>query len=316
MSGPVTDIGGVRFLLHGETDGILLSENRPASLASNIPEPSEIRTLLRVLVERGARRVRLVGDDPALREDLPGLVRMVAEVPSVTEVVMTTRGQGLRGRLGVLSTEGLRGLHVDLDTLRPARYAQLMGRDGFSEVWGAVEEALHLGLTVKLNTVLQHDVNLDEIEDFVELTAKHPVEVRFVEWNTGVNRLAPPDRFVPTWEAMARIGSPLTPRDGGRPDGHLPRFQVLGYPGSIGFISNMTEHHCTLCHHLGLTDYGEIQSCVFGHGLSLIRHLRSNAGVNSVEAYVDRIWRRKMTLAAKLSGMEALPAPSLSATPV
>ena len=60
MSGPTTDIGGVRFLLHGETDGILLSENRPTSLASDIPEASEIRTLLRVLIKRGARRVRLV----------------------------------------------------------------------------------------------------------------------------------------------------------------------------------------------------------------------------------------------------------------
>jgi cyclic pyranopterin phosphate synthase len=316
MSGPVTDIGGVRFLLHGETDGILLSENRPPSLASNIPEPSEIRTLLRVLVERGARRIRLVGDDPALREDLPGLVRMVAEIPGVTEVAMTTGGHGLSGRLGVLSTEGLRGLNFDLDTLRPARYAQLVGREGFSDVWGAVEEAIHLGLTVKLNTVLQHDVNLDEIDDFVDLTLKHPIEVRFVEWNTGVNRLAPPERFVPTWEAMARVGPPLTPRDGGRSNGHAQLFQVLGHQGSIGFIANMTDHHCTFCNHLGLTDYGEIQSCVFGRGLNLVRHLRSSAGVASVEAYVDRIWRRKMTLAAKLSGVETLPAPSLSATPV
>jgi len=316
MSGPVTDIGGVRFLLHGETDGILLSENRPPSLASNIPEPSEIRTLLRVLVERGACRIRLVGDDPALREDLPGLVRMVAEIPGVAEVTMTTGGHGLSGRLGVLSTEGLRGLNFDLDTLQPARYARLMGRDGFSEVWGAVEEAIHLGLMVKLNTVLQHDVNLDEFDDFVDLTLKHPIEVRFVEWNTGVNRLAPPEQFVPTWEAMAMVKPPLTPRDGGRPDSHAQRFQVLGHQGSIGFIANMTEHQCTLCNHLGLTDYGEIQSCVFGRGLNLVRHLRSSAGVVSVEAYVDRIWRRKMTLAAKLSGVEALPAPSLSATPV
>jgi cyclic pyranopterin phosphate synthase len=312
MSGPVTDIGGVRFLLHGETDGILLSESRPPSLASNIPEPSEIRTLLRVLVERGARRICLVGDDPSLREDLPGLVRMVADVPGVAEVAMTTGGQGLNGRLGVLSTEGLRGLNFDLDTLRPARYAQLMGRDGFEDVWGAVEEAIHLGLTVKLNTVLQHDVNLDEIDDFVDLTQKHPIEVRFVEWNTGINRLAPPEQFVPTWEAMARVKPPLSPRDGGRPDGHALRFQVIGHQGSIGFIPNMTEHHCTSCHELGLTDYGEIQSCVFGRGLNLVRHLRSSAGAVSVEAYVDRIWRRKMTLAAKISGVEALPAPALS----
>jgi cyclic pyranopterin phosphate synthase len=313
MSGPTTDIGGVRFLLHGETDGILLSENRPTSLASDIPEASEIRTLLRVLIKRGARRVRLVGDDPALRQDLPDLVRMVAEIPGVIEVALTTGGRGLRGRLGLLSTGGLRTLNFDLDTLRRERYARLIGHDGFDEVWSAVEEAIHLGITVRLNTVLQHGVNLDELDAFVDLTAKHPVEVRFLEWNTDIDRLAPPDQFVPTWEAMALVKPPLLPRDGDRHDGQALRFEILGHVGGIGFVANMTEHHCALCNRLGLTDYGEIQSCAFGRGLNLVRHLRSKGGVASVETFVDRIWRRKVTLAAKLSGLDALPAPSLGA---
>jgi len=65
----------LRFLLRSETDGLLLDESRPASRNPVIPESREIRTLLKVMIARGARRLRLSGDDPAKRADLVDLVR-------------------------------------------------------------------------------------------------------------------------------------------------------------------------------------------------------------------------------------------------
>jgi GTP 3',8-cyclase len=314
MSGPITDLGYLRFVLHAETDGILLQQSRPADLASNVPETREVRELMRILVQRGARKVRLAGDDPALRADLPELVQFVADVPGVRDIALTTRGLGLLGRLGEVASNGLRTINFDLDTLRPDRYREVHGRDGFEEVWKAVEESLHLGLTVKLNTVLQHGVNTDEIDAFVDLTARRPIEVRFLEWNSCADRIAPPDRFVPTWEAMALVTPPLTPRETDRFSGPAVCFEIPGHKGSVGFVSNVTEHSCAQCNRLGLTDYGEIRSCIFGRGLSLVRHLRSPGGVASVEMFVDRVWRRKATLAAKLTGIETLPAAPLGAS--
>jgi cyclic pyranopterin phosphate synthase len=313
MSAPSTDLGYLRLVLHGETDGVLLAEDRPATLATRAPEPREMRELLTLMAHRGARKVRLVGDDPAARQDLPELVRFVADVPGVEEVALTTRGPGIAGRMGELTGAGLRAINVDLDTLRPERYQQLTGRDGFAQVWSGIEEALDCGVAVKLNTVLQHGLNVDEVDDLVNLTARLPIEVRFVEWNACADRVAPPDRFVPTWEVMAMIKPALVPRLGDRYAGPALRFEIPGHRGGIGFIPNVTEHSCALCNRLGLTDHGEIQSCLFGHGLSLLRHLRSDGGLASVDGFVERIWRRKTLLAAKLSGWETLPAAALDA---
>jgi len=308
MNTPMGEIGYLRFVLHGETDGILLSEQRPASLAVDVPETREIRELLRIMAQRGARKIRLAGDDPALREDLADLVSLAASVPEVTEVALTTRGRGMAGRVETLFANGLRTLNVDLDTLRPERYQQMNGGDGFDEVWGIVQQALKVGMNVKLNTVLQRGVNTDEIDAFVDLTVKHPIEVRFIEWNACADRIAPPDRFVPTWDAMAAVKPPLTPKEPDRYGGPALRFGLPGHKGTVGFMPNVTEHFCAQCNRLGLTDYGEIVSCVFGRGLSLVRHLRSAGGVAAVETFVDRVWRRKATLAAKLSGWETLAA--------
>jgi cyclic pyranopterin phosphate synthase len=308
MNTPIGELGYLRFVLHGETDGILLSQQRPVSLAIDVPETREIRELLRIMAARGARKIRLVGEDPALREDLADLVSLVAGVPDVNEVALTTRGRGMAGRVEALFANGLRTVNIDLDTLRPERYEQINGRDGFGEVWEVMQQGLKVGMNVKLNTVLQRGINTDEIDAFIDLTVKHPIEVRFIEWNACADRIAPPDRFVPTWEAMAAVKPPLTPREPERYGGPAMRFGLPGHKGVVGFIPNVTEHFCAQCNRLGLTDYGEIVSCVFGRGLNLVRHLRSAGGAVAVDAFVDRVWRRKATLAAKLSGWETMPA--------
>ncbi len=307
------EVGYLRFVLHGKTDGILMATERPTGVMHPVPETQEIRELLNVFAERGVRKVRLVGDDPGVREDLPEVIRMLAGMERISEVAMTTRGPGLAGRMTEIAEAGLCTINFDLDTLRPERYAQITGRDGFREVWRAVQGALAAGLQVKLNTVLQKEVNDDEIDAFVELTADQPIEVRFVEWNACTDRVAPPERFVPTWEAMAAVKPPLSLKETGPLSGPALVFEIEGHLGSIGFIPNVTEHFCSHCNRMGLTDYGEVVSCIFGRGLSLVRHLRAPGGLASVEAFVDRVWRRKTTLAAKLAGWEAVPAPLVDA---
>ena len=67
----------------------------------------------------------------------------------------------------------------------------------------------------------------------------------------------------------------------------------------------MTDHFCGDCTRLAITDRGEIASCIFGRGMNLMRLLRSPGAVDSVDAFVDRVVRRKTSLSARLSGWEA-----------
>src|SRR6267378_6705762 len=52
----------------------------------------EITRLVGVFVSVGADKVRLTGGEPLLRHDLPALTQMLAAVPGVRDLAMTTNG--------------------------------------------------------------------------------------------------------------------------------------------------------------------------------------------------------------------------------
>ena len=308
MPEPTTGVNYLRFVLHGETDGILMARKRPPSLSLPVPEAKEIRTLLKIMISRGIRKVRLTGDDPALREDLPDILGMVAGLEQIREVALTTRGVGLGGRVEELAERGLQSVNFNIDTLKASRYKRLTGTAGFKDAWGAVEEALDRKLKVKINAVIQRGVNDDEVADFVLLTKKDPIQIRFIEWNSETDMIAPPKRFVSTRESMSTVRPPLIPRSPRALDGPALIYEIPGHRGTVGFIPNVTEHFCPSCNRVGLTDTGEILSCLFGRGLSLMRYLRGDGGTANVTAFIDRVLRRKEVLATKMAGMGISPA--------
>ena len=90
----------------------------------------EVIRLIRVAVERlGVNRVRFTGGEPLLR---PGLERIIAATVALQgspETALTTNGLGLDKRIDRLKDAGLNRVNISLDSLDPARYAQLTRRD-------------------------------------------------------------------------------------------------------------------------------------------------------------------------------------------
>src|SRR5262245_31179042 len=89
----------------------------------------EIQRLVDVFTEVGVDKVRLTGGEPLLRRDLPDLVRLLAAVPAVRDLAMTSNGVLLAGAAGPLRAAGLHRVTVSLDTLRPERFRRLTRRD-------------------------------------------------------------------------------------------------------------------------------------------------------------------------------------------
>jgi cyclic pyranopterin phosphate synthase len=306
------DVHYLRFVLHADTDGILLSKKRPEPVRRDLPELEELHELLQLFAARGACKVRLMGDDPAKRTDLLELVATMRGIEGVGEVALTTRGHGLEGRIPDLARAGLRSINLNLDTLRAERYEALVGQDGHAGVLRALDESLAAGLRVKINCVLQAGVNLDEVDAFVGLTRERPIEVRFVEWDATTDRIPPPEAFVPTADALALVKPSLLHREPEPFAGPAIRFEIPGHAGGLAFIPNVTDHFCADCNRLVFTDHGELASCIFGRGANLLRLLRSSGAIESVDAYIDRVVRRKVMLAARMSGWDA---PGASAHP-
>src|SRR4051794_15000199 len=90
----------------------------------------EIVRVVRVAATLGVDKIRLTGGEPLVRRDLPTLVRMIAEVPQINDIGLTTNGLLLAPMAQALWDAGLRRINVSLDTLDPARFEELTRRPG------------------------------------------------------------------------------------------------------------------------------------------------------------------------------------------
>src|SRR5436190_18087391 len=69
----------------------------PAEGLTWLPKPEilsfeEIARLVGILARMGVSEVRLTGGEPLVRRDLPDLVRMLADIPGVEDLSLTTNG--------------------------------------------------------------------------------------------------------------------------------------------------------------------------------------------------------------------------------
>ncbi|MDX6447998.1 MAG: 3,8-cyclase, partial [Gaiellaceae bacterium] len=144
----------------------------------------EIARLVRVLASLGVDEVRLTGGEPLVRRDLPALVEMLAEIPGVRDLSLTTNGVLLDRLAGPLVAAGLKRINVSLDSLSHVRFAELTRRDALDSVLRGLEEAERYPelRPIKVNCVAIKGFTEEEIPALAELARRKPYVVRFIEF--------------------------------------------------------------------------------------------------------------------------------------
>ena len=89
----------------------------------------EIARLARLFGDLGVQKVRLTGGEPLLWRELPGLISRLAALESIEDLTLTTNGFLLEEQAQVLKDAGLQRITVSLDSLDPAVFRRLSGRD-------------------------------------------------------------------------------------------------------------------------------------------------------------------------------------------
>src|SRR5690606_39316230 len=77
----------------------------------------EITRLARIFVDRGVRKIRLTGGEPLLRKGITELIAMLAEIPGVEDLTLTTNGSLLARKAEALAAAGLDRVTVSIDYL-------------------------------------------------------------------------------------------------------------------------------------------------------------------------------------------------------
>lgn len=220
----------------------------------------ELARITEACCELGVSKVRLTGGEPLVRRGLPGLVRMLREVPGVRELAMTTNATLLAPVASELRAAGLDRINVSLDSLRPERYAAITRGARLDDALAGLRAAHDAGFTgTKVNCVLMGGVNDDEVADIAGLAREKPVDVRFIElMPIGEAAGWPRARFV---DASAVLGAVPGLAPVGT-DGVAELFSAPGWAGRVGLIRPMSHRFCAGCTRIRVTADGRLKPCL------------------------------------------------------
>lgn len=228
----------------------------------------EIVLIAEIAVGLGIEKLRLTGGEPLVRRDIEYLVALLAKIPGVRDLAMTTNGYGLKDRAASLKMAGLGRLTISCDSLKPEVFREITQRDALSEVLDGIEAAMRAGFPPpKINCVVVRGLNDDEVVDFAAFARERGVSVRFIEY-MPLDSGGRWDRslVVGGREILQRIQQryELVPVVRDNPSETALRYVFAdGAPGEIGIIAPITMPFCGQCSRLRLTADGNLRTCLF-----------------------------------------------------
>ena len=277
----------------------------------------EITRLARIFIEHGVEKIRLTGGEPLVRRDLEKLITMLAPLPGLQDLTLTTNGSLLAKKARALKDAGLQRLTVSLDALDNTVF-QAMNDVGFpvERVLDGIAAARAAGLApIKINMVVKRGVNDHCIVDMARYFHDQGLILRFIEYmdvgSTNGWRL---DDVVGAAEIAARIDAvlPIEPADANYRGEVAQRYRYRDGGGEIGIISSVTQPFCDTCTRARLSSEGLLYTCLFGRAghdfRALLRGGQSDAEIGAV---VRKVWRRRDDRYSEIRTLETARLPKV-----
>ena len=250
-------------------------EHRPQAELLTLEEVTQV---VGAFARWGVERVRLTGGEPTARR---GLVELVHELSRLRvgdgerplAVVMTTNGARLDELAAPLCAAGLGELTVSLDSLDPARFAEITRRGDLSQVLAGLAAASAAGFTaIKINTVVVRGFNDDEVGPIARWAWGQGYTPRFIEvMPMSGGALFVPGGLMPAADIRAHVAAMAQSElvqdagEGVRGLGPATYWRVRDgrWAGQrLGVIAAMTENFCSSCNRLRISATGQLHNCL------------------------------------------------------
>jgi len=231
----------------------------------------EITEIVKEAARQGINEIRLTGGEPLARHDLPQLVRMIADIPGINDISLTTNGLLLEKYAGALAAAGLKRVNISLDTLQPEKFRRITRGGRLERVWAGLAEAESQGLApIKINTVAMRGINQDELLDLARLSLEHAWHIRFIElmpinnqqpWGEGFPQ---PEQAYLSIHEIEEMLKPLGLEaiNGKIGNGPARHYRMKAGRGTVGFITPLGDSFCKQCNRLRLTADGNLRPCL------------------------------------------------------
>jgi GTP 3',8-cyclase len=263
----------------------------------------EIVRFVRFLVPLGINKIRLTGGEPLVRRDLPVLVELLAAIPGINDIGLTTNGILLAPLAAALWGAGLRRINVSLDTMDPARFQQLTRRTGFEQVIEGILAAKAAGFDpVKVNAVAMKGCTEDDVVPLARFAREHKLEMRFIEYMPLDAGAWERDKVLFAAEILDRLAreiGPLLPAADQDPRAPAVDYDFVDGGGRVGMIASISRPFCASCNRIRLTSDGKLRNCLFALEETDIRGLLRGG---ATDAQIVRAVRE--SVASKWEGHE------------
>ena len=267
----------------------------------------ETLRLIRIAAELGVSKVRITGGEPLTRRGILDFVRQIPEIPRITSICLSTNGTLLAREIApartvaqALSDAGVQSVNISLDTLDPAVYSRITGRDFHAHVLDGIDAAIEARFDqIKINAVLMRGRNEDQIIPLIEFAAARNLLLRFIElMPVSTTEVLNESNFVSAAEAKRLVESAygsLIPETEFRTNGPATYYQIPGRPQRIGFIGAMTNlHFCENCNKLRLTCDGKLRPCLGSYlEFDIMGPLREGASDEQLRQFFMDVVERK-----------------------
>lgn len=255
----------------------------------------EIARLARLFVESGVEEIRLTGGEPLLRHGLAGLIGQLSQLENLKDLSLTTNASFLSEQAAALVRAGLNRINVSLDTINPQKFRTMTKRDDLANVLQGLLIAKSLGLQpIKINSVVQRDVNDDDILSLVEFSRQNGFWIRFIEYmDVGNSNNWVSERMVSKKEILDKIHAQFPLEEIGRNDQSAPavNYRFRDGIGNVGVIASVTEPFCEGCTRGRLTADGKLVMCLFSDkSIDLKKLLREDASDADILDTIRSAW--------------------------
>ncbi|WP_430464325.1 GTP 3',8-cyclase MoaA [Tabrizicola sp.] len=228
----------------------------------------ELDRLCSAFVGLGVQKLRITGGEPLVRKGIMTFFRAMSrhlQSGALKELTLTTNGSQLAKYAAELADCGVKRINVSLDTLDPAKFAEITRWGRLAQVLDGIRAAQAAGLRVKINAVALKGFNEDELFPLVDWCADQGHDLTFIEVMPmgemgDIQRL---DQYWNLKDLRARLESRFTLTDLAERTGGPARYVRLNETGQkVGFITPLTHNFCESCNRVRLTCTGELYMCL------------------------------------------------------
>jgi cyclic pyranopterin phosphate synthase len=260
----------------------------------------EIERLVGLMTSLGIEDVRLTGGEPLARREFPRLASMLAGIPGIRDLSLTTNGYLLERDAAALAAAGIQRVNISIDSLQRDRFFQITRRDALPQVLRGLDAiAAQASIRrIKVNALGIRGFTEEEILPFCRLARSSGIQVRFIEFMPlDADHAWSRDQVLTGEEIREVIESRYrlveAPRE---PSATARVFHFADGSGEIGFVNPVSEPFCADCNRIRLTSDGKLRTCLFSMTETDLRDpLREGASDSELERLIrEAVWRKEL----------------------